>query len=147
MRVVVQRVGEASVRIDGKMVAEIKRGLLLLVGVEKSDTKEDAEFAAERISRLRIFEDESSKMNLDIKQVAGEVLSVSQFTLVADLSRGNRPSFDNAASPDHAVTLWKQFNSAISANGIPLKEGEFGASMDVSLVNDGPVTIIIDTRK
>ncbi|MCK4852375.1 MAG: D-tyrosyl-tRNA(Tyr) deacylase [Candidatus Omnitrophica bacterium] len=147
MKIVLQRVKKAAVRVDGEEKASIGKGLLLLVGIGREDTPETVEHMAGKISRLRVFEDTGGKMNLDISQVSGEILSVSQFTLLADIAKGNRPGFDEAAPPEIARKYWEGFNGSIRRRGIPLKEGEFGARMDVSLVNDGPVTIVIDRAK
>jgi len=143
MRVVVQRVKEAAVSIGGIERVSIGKGFLLLVGIGKSDTPETIERMAGKISRLRIFEDEQGKMNLDIRQVAGEILSVSQFTLLGNTSKGNRPGFDDAADPVFAKELWEGFNDALIKEGVSLKAGEFGARMEIGLVNDGPVTFIL----
>ena len=147
MKVVLQRVIEASVAVDDRTVASIGKGLLLFIGIEKGDTAEMAESVAGKVCRLRVFEDTEGKMNLDIRQVAGEVLSVPQFTLVGDISKGNRPGFDNAAPPERAVKLWQKFNDAITVFDVAVAPGEFGAHMNVSLVNDGPVTFIVDPDK
>lgn len=144
MRIVLQRVKEASVSVGGEKKASIGKGLVLFVGIGKEDTVETAERMAGKISRLRVFEDEKGKMNLDIKEVYGEILSVSQFTLLGNTSKGNRPGFDSAADPEPAKKLWEQFNNDIIKRGISLKKGAFGACMDVKIVNDGPVTFVID---
>lgn len=148
MKVVVQRVSKASVHVDGQSLAQIGQGMLLLVGVQKGDTKEDADYLVRKISKLRIFEDETGKMNLDIAQIDGEVLSVSQFTLIARTKKGNRPSFDEAEIPKEAKNLYDYFNQELAK--VLNKEvltGKFGADMDVALHNDGPVTIVYDTRQ
>ena len=147
MRVVLQRVKEASVTINGQKKVSIGKGLLLFVGIHKNDTPEIVEHMAGKIGRLRIFEDENGKMNLDIKYVSGEVLSVSQFTLLGGTSKGNRPGFDNAAAPETAEGLWERFNSAVLRSGIPLRAGKFGAHMEIGLINDGPVTFVMDSNK
>ena len=146
MRIVIQRVSEASVAVGGSTIASIGKGMLLLVGVADGDTREDASKAAEKISKLRIFEDQNGKMNLDVTGVSAEVLSVSQFTLLADISKGNRPGFDPAAGPERAESLWQELNGLLRAKGLKVHTGQFGAHMDVALVNDGPVTIIFDSR-
>jgi D-tyrosyl-tRNA(Tyr) deacylase len=146
MKVVLQRVKEASVSVDEKIKDTIGRGLLLLVGISKEDRSETVERMARKISKMRIFEDENGKMNLDILQVGGEVLSVPQFTLLGDTSKGNRPGFDNAADPKDAEALWKKFDNVLRQDQVPVKEGEFGAHMEVSLVNDGPVTFVLESN-
>ncbi len=147
MRAIIQRVKEASVSVESTEVAAIGAGLLLLISVGKDDDPEDIAYLAGKISKLRIFADESGKMNLDIKQVKGSILSVSQFTLYADTSKGNRPGFDQSAPPDTAKEYWLQFNEAVRSNGIDVKEGVFAAHMEVKLLNDGPVTIFIDSKR
>ena len=142
---VLQRVKEASVRVDDMVIASIGTGLLLLVGIEKGDTGIIAERIAGKISRLRVFADLNGKMNLDIRQVEGEVLSVSQFTLAGDISKGNRPSFDNAGTPQEAERLWRRFNDVLVDIGISVGLGKFGAQMEVGLVGDGPVTFIVNS--
>jgi len=147
MRVVVQRVSEASVKIDGNIKGEIKKGFLLLVGIEQNDTKEDVVWLAKKTTSLRVFSDEEGKMNLDIHQVGGDILVISQFTLHAKYKKGTRPSFINAARPDQAIPLYELFKTELSNYlGKPIKSGEFGAMMAVGLVNDGPVTILLDTK-
>ncbi len=147
MRVVTQRVKNASVLINGRVKSAIKEGLLLLVGVEEEDTEEDAMWLSVKIANLRIFDDEKGVMNLSIKDIKGEILSVSQFTLHAKTKKGNRPSYIKAARPETAIPLYDKFNELLT-NGIgkEVKTGEFGAKMEVELLNDGPVTIIIDTK-
>ena len=146
MRVVVQRSKQARVDVDGLTVAEISHGLVLLVGVTHEDTEQDARYAADKIAGLRIFEDESGKMNLSVVETAGAILSVSQFTLYADCRKGKRPNFMAAARPEHARPLYEQFNENLRAHGLKVEAGIFGAMMNVSLTNEGPVTIIIDSR-
>ena len=146
MRILIQRVKQASVTVDGGEVASIGKGLLLLIAVGREDGPEDIDYLAGKISKLRIFQDDNGKMNLDIKQVNGSILSVSQFTLYADTSKGNRPGFDQSAGPDTAKNYWLQFNEAVRSNGVELKEGIFAAHMEVELLNDGPVTILIDSK-
>ena len=145
MKVIVQRVLNASVKVDNEVVNEIKKGYLLLVGIYEDDNKQIVSKVADKISKLRIFDDSDGKMNLDIKQVNGEILSISQFTLCADVKKGNRPSFSKAGRPEFASDLYKYFNECIRDNGINCKEGIFQADMKVSLLNDGPVTIIVDS--
>ncbi len=142
---VLQRVKEASVTVDDMVIASIGMGLLLLVGIEKGDTEMIAERIAGKIVRLRVFADLNGKMNLDIRQVEGEVLSVSQFTLAGDISKGNRPSFDNAGTPQEAERLWRRFNDVLVDIGISVGLGKFGAQMEVGLVGDGPVTFIVNS--
>ena len=147
MRVVIQRVSQASVIIDEKKVASINEGLLVLLGIETQDTKEDAKWLANKISSLRIFSDEDGKMNKSVTEVGGEVIVVSQFTLHAKTKKGNRPSYIKAARPAQAIPLYKQFKKNMSdVIRKEVQSGEFGAVMKVSLTNDGPVTIIIDTK-
>lgn len=145
MRIVIQRVSQASVSIDGKIAGEIQQGLLLLVGICPEDGQEDIEYAVRKISQMRIFSDQEDKMNLSIQDVGGQILSISQFTLYADTKKGNRPAFTGAAKPDLATALYDQFNQKL-AQTVPVQTGEFGADMKVSLVNDGPVTIVLDTK-
>jgi D-tyrosyl-tRNA(Tyr) deacylase len=147
MRTVIQRVSEASVTIDGAAVGRIGRGLLVLVGVEAGDTPADAEWLAGKIARLRIFADSGGLMNLDVRAIGGEALVVSQFTLLADARKGNRPSFVRAAAPAEAVPLYEAFLAALEPLvGRPVPRGVFGADMQLALVNDGPVTIPLDSR-
>ena len=147
MRIVLQRVKSASVSIEGTVVGEIEQGFLLLVGVGPDDTRDDASYLARKIAGMRIFSDENGKMNLSIDQVGGKILSVSQFTLFADTKKGNRPSFTGAASPEAANKLYEEFNETLRTEyGLIVETGEFAADMQVSLVNDGPVTILLDTK-
>ncbi|KRL99438.1 D-aminoacyl-tRNA deacylase [Liquorilactobacillus satsumensis] len=145
MRVVLQRVSQASVQVAGQQIAQIKQGFLLLVGFEEGDGQEQLERIAHKISNVRVFSDTAGKMNLSIKQVQGEILSVSQFTLYAALRKGNRPSFTLAQNPTIAAQNYQTFNQLLRASGTPVAEGIFGAEMKVSLVNDGPVTLVYDT--
>ena len=144
MRLVVQRVKNASVEVDKKIVGKIDKGYLVLLGVTHTDTKEIADYLVKKLCNLRIFEDENGKMNLNIKQVDGSMLIVSQFTLYGDCTDGNRPSFTNAAKPDFANELYEYFCEKCSENNIHVEKGIFGADMKVSLLNDGPVTIILE---
>ncbi|MGX6971468.1 D-aminoacyl-tRNA deacylase [Vagococcus bubulae] len=144
MRVVLQRVSKASVTIEEKIVGSINKGYVLLVGIAEEDTEKEAEYLAKKISKLRVFEDESGKMNLDIHQIEGSILSISQFTLLADTKKGNRPSFAKAGHPDMASRLYDFFNEQLRQEGLEVKEGVFGADMLVSIENDGPVTIVYD---
>ena len=147
MRVVIQRVSKASVVIGGQKVADINQGLLVFLGVEIEDTKEDALWLANKIMQLRIFQDEKGVMNKSITNVDGEIIAVSQFTLHAKTKKGNRPSYIKAARSEQAIPLYEQFKKDLSeAIGNQVQSGEFGADMKVSLTNDGPVTIIIDTK-
>ena len=146
MRVVIQRSKKAEVAIAGTVVGEISKGLVLLVGINEEDTQEDVDYLVGKITKMRIFEDENEKMNLAITDVAGEILSISQFTLFADTKKGNRPSFIKAARPEQAIPLYEAFNQGLKDMGISVATGEFGADMQVSLINDGPVTIIIDSQ-
>jgi D-tyrosyl-tRNA(Tyr) deacylase len=146
MRVLVQRVKSAGVSVNSKGVSEIDRGMLLLVGIGKDDSDDDIEYMSRKISNLRIFEDKEGKMNLNIKQAEGAVLSISQFTLYADTRKGNRPGFEQSADPDTAKALWGKFNKALKNNGLDVQEGIFGAHMEVELINDGPVTIWLDSK-
>ncbi len=146
MRIVVQRVSEASVKVEGKSAGEIGGGLLVLVGIEDSDEEKDAEWLASRILNLRIFSDEDGKMNRSVLDVNGEILCISQFTLLADYRKGNRPSFIRAARPDKAVPLFEFFKSELSKSSVKVESGIFGADMKVSLLNDGPVTIVMDSK-
>ncbi|WP_338451508.1 D-aminoacyl-tRNA deacylase [Niallia oryzisoli] len=145
MRVVVQRSKEASVTVNEQVVGKIENGLVLLVGVTHQDTEEDAAYLADKIVNLRIFEDENNKMNLSLLDKGGSILSVSQFTLYGDCRKGRRPNFMDAAKPDHALTLYLRFNELLKEKGVQVETGEFGAMMDVSLVNDGPVTLILES--
>ena len=147
MRAVVQRVTRASVVVEGKIVGQIGRGFLVLLGVGKNDTAADADHLAEKISGLRIFEDAAGKMNLALADVQGAVLAVSQFTLHGDVRRGKRPSFDSAAPPDQARKLYEYFVERVRALGLRCETGVFQAMMLVELVNDGPVTILLDSEK
>jgi D-tyrosyl-tRNA(Tyr) deacylase len=147
MRAVIQRVSRASVTIDGKEHSRIGAGILVLLGVEKEDTPADAQVLARRITELRIFEDDAGKMNRSIVETGGQILAVSQFTLLGDCRKGRRPSFDSAAPPDSARALYQKFVDEIDALGIPVSTGVFQAMMDVELTNQGPVTFILDSRK
>lgn len=147
MRAVVQRVASASVTVDGRTVGSIGPGLLALVGVEHDDGPADVEYIASKIHDLRVFEDEAHHMNRSVSDVSGAVLVVSQFTLAADCRRGRRPSFDGAARPEIAKPLYEDVVRALRARGLPVETGEFQALMQVSLVNDGPVTLLLDSRK
>lgn len=144
MRVVIQRVNHAQVNIDGKTVGKIGKGFMLLVGIKNGDELPVAKKAADKIAKMRIFEDEDGKTNLSLKDVGGEILSVSQFTLMAYTKKGNRPSFVDAMRPPKSKELWEDFNKELEADGFHVETGEFGADMQVSLENDGPFTIVLD---
>ncbi|HWI40769.1 MAG TPA: D-aminoacyl-tRNA deacylase [Verrucomicrobiae bacterium] len=146
MKGVVQRVTRASVEVEGRVVGSIGRGVLLLLGVEKGDGEGEAEWLAEKLAGLRIFEDADGKMNLSLQEIGGEVLSVSQFTLAGNCAKGRRPSFDTAAPPAEAKRLYDYFNQRLQGLGVPVQTGIFQADMQVSLVNDGPVTFILERR-
>jgi D-tyrosyl-tRNA(Tyr) deacylase len=146
MRVVIQRSKEASVKVGGQTVGQIAMGLMVLVGVTYEDTAEDAAYLAEKTAGLRIFEDGDGKMNLSVLDVGGQVLSVSQFTLYGDSRKGRRPNFMAAARPEHAVTVYEQFNAALREQGLHVETGAFGEMMDVQFTNWGPVTLIIDSK-
>jgi len=146
VRIVLQRVKEAKVEVEGKTVGQIEKGYMLLVGITHDDTQEDAAKLADKIAHLRIFEDADGKMNHSIQDVEGSILSVSQFTLYGDTRKGRRPNFMNAAKPDYAKDLYDQFNVLLSQKGLHVETGVFGAMMDVSLINDGPVTLILENQ-
>ncbi len=145
MKVVIQRVSESSVKVDGTIVGEIGKGLMLLVGIDENDEKTDADWLVQKILNLRIFGDEDDKLNLSVQDIKGEILCISQFTLIADYKKGNRPSFIKAAKPDKAIPLFDYFKEQISNSGLKTESGIFGADMKVSLINDGPVTIVMDS--
>ncbi|WP_042146115.1 D-aminoacyl-tRNA deacylase [Paucisalibacillus sp. EB02] len=146
MRTVAQRAKDASVTVDNKVVGEISNGLVVLLGVTHEDTMDDAKYLVNKIVNLRIFEDEDNKMNLSLKDVEGDILSISQFTLYGDTRKGRRPNFMQAAKPELANQLYEQFNDLIRAEGIKVETGQFGAMMDVKLTNIGPVTLILDSK-
>jgi D-tyrosyl-tRNA(Tyr) deacylase len=146
MRIVVQRSKEAKVTVDGNITGQITKGFVLLVGVTHEDTEEDASYLADKIANLRIFDDREGKMNLSLLDVGGEILSVSQFTLYGDCRKGRRPNFMEAARPEHAVVLYEAFNQMLRDKGIKVETGVFGAMMDVELINDGPVTMIVESK-
>ncbi|SVA45910.1 uncharacterized protein METZ01_LOCUS98764 [marine metagenome] len=147
MKAVIQRVKSASVSVDDKIIGEIATGFLILLGVEQSDTQDDLNYLVKKTIGLRIFKDDNKNMNLSIQDVGGEALVVSQFTLCADTSKGRRPSFIKAANPEEADSMYQQFCEQLTMNNLSVQRGRFGAMMDVSLVNDGPVTIILDSRE
>ena len=145
MKLVVQRVRRASVSVDGKRIAEIGPGLLVLVGVAHGDTAFDAAYLAKKTAKLRVFEDDAGKMNRSVVEVGGEILSVSQFTLYGDCTKGNRPSFIGAARPEEGEARFNEYVQALEALGFPPQTGEFGADMKVELLNDGPVTLLLES--
>lgn len=145
MKAVIQRVSEASVKVDDKIVGEIGKGLMLLIGIDENDEKADADWLIQKILNLRIFGDENGKLNLSVKDISGEILCISQFTLIADYKKGNRPSFIKAAKPEKAVPLFEYFKEEIAKSGLKIEKGIFGADMKVSLINNGPVTIVMDS--
>lgn len=146
MRLVVQRSKEAKVTVDGEITGSITKGFVVLVGVTHDDQKDDAAYLADKVANLRVFEDEAGKMNLSLLEVGGEILSVSQFTLYGDCRKGRRPNFMDAARPEHATAIYEAFNTFLREKGLKVETGVFGAMMDVSLTNDGPVTLIIDSK-
>ena len=147
MKVVIQRVSQARVKVSDKIISEIKLGFLILLGVEKSDSKQDIDWLVNKISNLRVFSDNELKMNLSIKDIKGEIIVVSQFTLHAKTKKGNRPSYIKAANPEQAEFLYKEFILQLkNASAVSVQSGVFGANMQVDIVNDGPVTIIMDSK-
>ena len=147
MKVVIQRVSQATVKVSEKIISEIKLGFLILLGVEKSDSKQDIDWLVNKISNLRVFSDNELKMNLSIKDIKGEIIVVSQFTLHAKTKKGNRPSYIKAANPEQAEFLYKEFILQLkNASAVSVQSGVFGANMQVDIVNDGPVTIIMDSK-
>lgn len=147
MRVIIQRVSEASVKVNGEIIGEIGSGLLILLGVEHEDNEDDADWLIQKILQMRIFSDNEGKMNLSTKEINGRFLVISQFTLHASTKKGNRPSFIKAARPDHAIPLYNYFIEKLEKeSSSQVEKGEFGADMKVSLINDGPVTIYIDSK-
>lgn len=147
MRAVVQRVSKSSVTVEGNVTGKIERGLMVLLGVAEDDTVSDAEYMANKVAGLRIFEDDEEKMNLSVKDIGGDILAVSQFTLLGDVRKGKRPSFSKAARPDEANDLYQKFISFLREDGLHVEEGVFQTHMMVDLVNDGPVTILLDSKK
>ena len=143
MKLVLQRVANAGVYIEGQTVAKISQGLLIFFGVEKQDNSDKVNYLADKVLKLRIFQDDKGKMNLSCLDVSGDVLVISQFTLAGDCTKGKRPSFDNAAQPKEAKFLYRQFIEKVAESGLTVKEGQFGANMQVELVNDGPVTFFL----
>ena len=147
MRAVVQRVASSRVTVDERVTGEVKKGLLVLLGVTHDDTSKDVDYMVDKVTNLRIFEYENDKMNLSLKDIGGEVMAVSQFTLYGDARKGRRPSFSDAARPDVANPLYEEFVEKLRAQGITVGTGEFGAHMMVELTNDGPVTILLESKK
>ena len=147
MKAVIQRSKAAQVTVDGETVGRIDHGLVLLVGITHEDTEQDAKYVAQKVAGLRIFEDEDGKMNRSVLETGGQVLSVSQFTLYGDCRKGKRPNFMAAARPEQAEPLYNRFNGMLRELGLQVETGRFGAMMDVSLVNDGPVTLIVESRQ
>ena len=147
MRAVIQRVSKASVTVEDKIVGQIGQGFLILLGIAHSDSEAEAAFLARKIAGLRVFEDSDGKMNLSLSEIGGAVLAVSQFTLYADTRKGRRPSFVDAARPEQAEPLYRRFCELLIAEGMPVEKGIFQATMQVALVNDGPVTILMDTSE
>lgn len=147
MRAVIQKVSQANVTVENQQVGQIDQGIVVLLGVTHEDTEADADYLAKKITQLRIFEDEQGKMNLSLLDIKGAILSISQFTLYAETKKGRRPSFSKAARPNQAKPLYEYFNEQVRRLGVEVETGEFGAMMDVSLTNDGPVTIVIDSEQ
>lgn len=146
MRVVIQRVSEASVKVDNQIVGEIGKGLMLLIGVDESDENSDADWLVKKILDVRVFSDDEGKMNHSVKDMNGEILCISQFTLISDYKKGNRPSYIKAARPEKAIPLFEYFKDEMKKSGLNTESGIFGADMKVSLINDGPVTLVFDSK-
>ena len=146
MKLVVQRVKETTLSVDGKLISEIKKGLAIYVGIAVGDSEKDIDYFAEKVVKLRVFEDENGKMNLSVTDIGGEILAISQFTLLADVSHGNRPGFSGAERPERANELYERFCNKVASLGVPCKRGVFGADMKIAQLNDGPVTIIYDNK-
>jgi len=146
MKVIIQRVSEANVKVDNKIVGEIRKGLMLLIGVDEADENTDADWLVKKTLDVRIFSDEEGKMNHSIKDINGEILCISQFTLISDYKKGNRPSYIKAARPDKAIPLFEYFKEELKKSGLKIESGIFGADMKVSLINDGPVTLVFDSK-
>lgn len=146
MKVVLQRVSEASVKVDNKIVGKIGNGLILLIGVDENDDNTDADWLIKKILDVRVFSDEAGKMNHSVKDIKGEILCISQFTLISDYKKGNRPSYIKAAKPEKATPLFDYFKEELKKSGLKIESGIFGADMKVSLINDGPVTLVFDSK-
>ncbi len=146
MRVVIQRVSEASVKVNNQIVGEIGKGLMLLIGVDESDENSDADWLVKKILDVRVFSDDEGKMNHSVKDINGEILCISQFTLISDYRKGNRPSYIKAARPEKAIPLFEYFKDEMKKSGLKTESGIFGADMKVSLINDGPVTLVFDSK-
>ena len=146
MKIVVQRVKEANVKVDNEIVGKISEGLMLLIGIDEDDDTNDADWLIKKIIDLRIFSDQEGKMNLSVKDISGEILCISQFTLISDYKKGNRPSYIKAAKPEKAIPLFEYFKQEIKKSGLKIESGIFGADMKVSLLNDGPVTLVFDSK-
>ncbi|TDX84012.1 D-aminoacyl-tRNA deacylase [Epilithonimonas xixisoli] len=146
MKIVLQRVSEANVKVDNQIVGAIDKGLMLLIGVDESDEFSDADWLVKKIIDVRVFSDNDGKMNLSVKDINGKILCISQFTLISDYKKGNRPSYIKAAKPEKAIPLFEYFKDELKKSGLKIESGIFGADMKVSLINDGPVTLVFDTK-
>lgn len=146
MKVVLQRVSESSVKVDNEIVGKIQKGLMLLIGVDETDENEDTDWLVKKILDVRVFSDDAGKMNHSVKEINGEILCISQFTLISDYKKGNRPSYIKAAKPDKAIPLFEYFKAELKKSGLKIESGIFGADMQVSLINDGPVTLVFDSK-
>ena len=146
MKAIIQRVKNSSVEAEGEVVGKIEKGLMLLIGVDESDENTDADWLAKKILDVRVFSDDEGKMNHSVRDINGEILCISQFTLIADYKKGNRPSYIKAAKPDKAIPLFEYFKDELRKSGLKIESGIFGADMKVSLINDGPVTLVFDTK-
>jgi len=146
MKVVLQRVSEAHVKVDNEIVGKIEKGLMLLIGVDEADEISEADWLVKKVLDVRVFSDEDGKMNHSVKDINGEILCISQFTLISDYKKGNRPSYIKAAKPDKAIPLFDHFKEEIKKSGLKIESGIFGADMKVSLINDGPVTLVFDSK-
>jgi len=146
MKIVIQRVKQSNVKVNSEVIAKIDKGLLILIGAEKGDNKSDVDYLVSKVLNLRIFEDDNSKMNLSVLDIKGEILVVSQFTLLGDCRKGRRPSFDKAAKGEDALKLYQEFVLELMKSGLRIETGQFGAHMQVDLINDGPVTMLLDSK-
>lgn len=146
MKVVLQRVSESSVKVNNEIVGKIEKGLMLLIGVDETDEKEDADWLVKKVLDVRVFSDDAGKMNHSVKEINGGILCISQFTLISDYRKGNRPSYIKAAKPDKAIPLFDYFKEELKKSGLTIESGIFGADMKVSLINDGPVTLVFDSK-